>query len=172
MPPPALHVLPRGAHGAEPGVVLANHNAPDQVVIAGPDAAVTGACEKLVAAGLAARTIPVACAFHSPVVAGARHAFVGRLADADVRAPSLPVYACSTARPYEQSADEVRRGLADQIALPVRFVEQIEAMYAGGARVFVEAGPGGVLTELVGRILRGREHVAIACDRGGAAGVT
>ena len=40
----------------------------------------------------------------------------------------------------------------------MRFVEQIEAMYAAGARVFVEAGPGRVLTPLVGEILGDRPH--------------
>jgi acyl transferase domain-containing protein/NAD(P)H-dependent flavin oxidoreductase YrpB (nitropropane dioxygenase family)/short-subunit dehydrogenase len=159
------------ALGEGAGVVVANHNAPDQVVIAGPDAAVAEACERLAAAGLSARTIPVACAFHSPVVAGARDAFAERLAGAEVHAPNMPVYANSSAKPYAHSADAVRRGLSEQIALPVRFVEQIEAMYAAGARVFVEAGPGGVLTDLVGRILRGRDHVAIACDRSGAPGL-
>ena len=102
---------------------------------------------------------------------GARETLAGRLAGAELRSPRLPVYANATARPYRESADEVRAGLAEQVAVPVRFVEQIEAMYAAGARVFVEAGPGGVLTDLVGRILRGRAHTAIACDRSGAPGL-
>src|SRR5262249_17637279 len=50
---------------------------------------------------------------------------------------------------------------------PVRFADEIEAMFAAGARVFVEAGPGAVLTALVGRILGDRPHVAVACGRGG-----
>ena len=152
-------------------VVIANHNAPDQVVIAGAEAEVASACERLAAAGISARSIPVACAFHSPIVARASEAFAVHLAAADVRAPSIRVYANATAQPYEASAADVRRTLATQLAMPVRFVEQIEAMYASGARVFVEAGPGGVLTDLVGRILRGRPHVAIACDRADAPGV-
>ena len=59
----------------------------------------------------------------------------------------------------------MRWQLARQLALPVRFADEIEAMYADGARVFVEAGPGGVLSDLVGRILKGRPHVAVRCDR-------
>jgi acyl transferase domain-containing protein/NAD(P)H-dependent flavin oxidoreductase YrpB (nitropropane dioxygenase family) len=158
-------VLGDGAH-----VVLANHNAPDQVVIAGTREGVAAACEGLASAGLSARTIPVACAFHSPIVAGAAGTFADHLAAADIRAPALPVFANSTARPYPADADGVRATLATQLALPVRFVEQIEAMYAAGARVFVEAGPGSVLTDLVGRILKGRPHVAVACDRAEGAG--
>ena len=53
----------------------------------------------------------------------------------------------------------------------MHFVDEIEAMYAAGARIFVEAGPGRVLTGLVGRILGKRPHVAIACDRAGDDGL-
>jgi len=73
--------------------------------------------------------------------------------------------------PYSADADDVRRTLAAQIALPVRFVEQVEAMYASGARVFVEVGPGGVLSDLVERILGDRSHVAVTCDREGSSGI-
>ena len=157
----------------DPEVVVANHNAPDQVVIAGPIAAVARACDRLSAAGMTARAIPVACAFHSPVVARAEGAFAAHLAGAEVFEPSIPVYANATASAYMPDAEDVRATLASQIAKPVRFVEEIEAMYAAGARVFVEVGPGGVLTDLVGRILKGRPHTAIACDRGtDAPGIT
>ncbi|HEX9298080.1 MAG TPA: SDR family NAD(P)-dependent oxidoreductase [Polyangiaceae bacterium] len=157
--------------GDETDVVLANFNAPDQVVLSGPSEAVARACRRLESAGIASRSLPVACAFHSPVVAGARATFAEHLAMVDVRAPTLPVYANVTAEPYPSDAEDVRRTLAAQIALPVRFVDEIEAMYAAGARVFVEVGPGGVLTDLVKRILRERRHVALASDREGSSGV-
>jgi acyl transferase domain-containing protein/NAD(P)H-dependent flavin oxidoreductase YrpB (nitropropane dioxygenase family)/acyl carrier protein len=161
----------RAVLGDEASVVLANDNAPDQVVIAGSEEAVARACERLGREGLAARSIPVACAFHSPIVARATEAFAAHLAKVEVRPPCIPVYANATAAPHERDPNDIRRTLASQIALPVRFVEQIQAMYAAGARVFVEAGPGGVLTDLVGRILDEREHVAIACDVGGSSGL-
>lgn len=149
-----------------PGVVLANLNAPDQVVIAGPDAGVDAACEALALAGLAARRIPVACAFHSGVVKGAAETFAFELATVAVAPPRLPAFANVTARPHEAAADAIRASLAAQVASPVRFAEQIEAMWEAGARIFVEAGPGEVLTDLVTRILGSRPHLAIAIDRG------
>ena len=51
------------------------------------------------------------------------------------------------------------------------FVQQIEAMYEAGARVFIEAGPGQVLTDLVSKILKGKPHVAVACDKNDGAGL-
>ena len=148
------------------GVVIANHNSRKQCVVSGTTRGIEAALAKIKAAGLAAKPIPVACAFHSPVVAEARHAFAKRLAALDVRAPRLPVYSNVSTQPYPADANGVRALLAEQIASPVRFAQEIEAMYADGARVFVETGPGQVLTKLVDDILGDRPHASIACDGG------
>ncbi len=153
------------------GVTLANLNAPEQTVIAGSKEAIASALSALAVAGFSAKTIPVACAFHSPIVAGASASFARTLAALDVHAPAIPVYANATAAPYPSGAEEIRDLLSRQLALPVRFADEIERMYADGARVFVEAGPGGVLTDLVGRILKGRPHVAVRCDKSGVQGI-
>ncbi|HEY0224855.1 MAG TPA: SDR family NAD(P)-dependent oxidoreductase, partial [Mycobacterium sp.] len=61
--------------------------------------------------------------------------------------------------------------LANQIAQPVRFVEQVQAMWQAGARTFVEVGPGTVLTNLVGKCLAGQEHSAVSLDAKGRNGI-
>ncbi|MGW6932108.1 SDR family NAD(P)-dependent oxidoreductase [Lentzea sp. NPDC054927] len=141
-------------------VVVANHNAPDQVVISGATAAVANAVEVLRAAGLSVKSIPVAAAFHSPLMAGARDRFAERLAAISLGETRFPVWSNVTAEPHA----DVRDGLSAQLAGRVRFVDQIESMYAAGARIFVEAGPGGVLTSLVGKTLGDRPHQALRCD--------
>jgi acyl transferase domain-containing protein/NAD(P)H-dependent flavin oxidoreductase YrpB (nitropropane dioxygenase family) len=153
------------------GVVLANHNAPGQAVISGPTAAVDAAVAALAERGIPARRLPVACAFHSPLVAPAAATLAAELAGRAVRPPRFPVFANSTAAPYPDTADAVREILAGQVAEPVRFAEQVEAMYEAGARTFVEAGPGRVLTGLVGKILGDRPHTAVACDVPGENGL-
>jgi acyl transferase domain-containing protein len=153
------------------GVVIANENAPEQTVISGPTRGVQEAVERLLAASIAAQPIPVACAFHSPLVHGACEAFARDLATVDVSTPTLPVYSNTTAAIYPSEPDAIRARLAEHIGKPVHFVAEVEAMYADGARVFVEAGPGRVLTGLVGRILGKRPHAAIACDRPNEDGV-
>ncbi|GAA2505448.1 type I polyketide synthase [Winogradskya humida] len=145
-------------------VVIANHNSPSQVVISGPAAAVGRATATLKEAGLQVRAIPVAAAFHSPVVAGGSAAFAGVLATRDIVAPAVPVWSNASAQPYPRDAAGIRAGLAGQIGSPVRFVEQIESMYAAGARTFVEAGPGSVLAGLVAAILGDRPHLAVTVD--------
>ncbi|MGW5721157.1 SDR family NAD(P)-dependent oxidoreductase [Amycolatopsis sp. NPDC003865] len=152
-------------------VVLANHNSPAQTVISGPTAEVEAAVAQLRAAGFGVKRLPVACAFHSPLVAAAGETF-GRDLDAlGVVRPAVPVYANRTAAPYPESPDEIRGELAAQVGSPVRFVEQIEAMYAAGARVFVEAGPGGVLAGQVGAILGDRPHRTVGFEQPGRRGL-
>ncbi|MCR3749241.1 Acyl transferase domain-containing protein [Lentzea californiensis] len=141
-------------------VVVANHNAPEQVVISGPTEAVARAVEVLRAAGLTVKDIPVGAAFHSPLMAGARDRFAARLAEISLGETRFPVWSNVSAAPHEN----VLEGLSAQLAGRVRFVDQIESMYAAGARIFVEAGPGGVLTSLVGKTLGDRPHQALRCD--------
>ncbi|MDT3399140.1 beta-ketoacyl synthase N-terminal-like domain-containing protein, partial [Streptomyces sp. B1866] len=145
-------------------VVAANRNAPKQTMISGPVAAVGEAVRLLREAGLGVKPVPVACAFHSPLVAGAGERFAEALAGLPLRAPEFPVWANRTAAAYPAEPDAIRAELAAQIGAPVRFTEQIEAMYEAGARIFVEAGPGTVLTNLVKEILGDRPHRVVAVE--------
>jgi len=152
-------------------VVLANHNSPKQTVISGPTSDVEAAVGHLRAAGLGAKRLQVACAFHSSLVAPAGEAF-GRALDAiGVVRPAVPVYGNRTAEPYPVSPDAIRGELAAQLGSPVRFVEQVEAMYAAGARVFVEAGPGAVLAKQVAAILGDRPHRTVGFEQPGRRGL-
>jgi acyl transferase domain-containing protein/NAD(P)H-dependent flavin oxidoreductase YrpB (nitropropane dioxygenase family) len=152
-------------------VVLANHNSPFQTVLSGTEQGIATAAERLEAEGIEVRRVPVACAFHSPVVAGAREGFAAALEQFQVRAPQQVVYANSTARPYATTAKHVRRALAEHVVRPVRFADQLEAMYEAGARVFVEVGPGRVLTRFVEQTLGEHPHLALSLEdpRGGGA---
>ncbi|MFP4446026.1 MAG: hypothetical protein ACLFPD_07240, partial [Desulfosudaceae bacterium] len=57
-----------------------------------------------------------------------------------------------------------RKILKAHIEKPVRFHPQIERMYQDGVRVFIEIGPSGILTRLVGQILGDRPHLALCTD--------
>ncbi|MGI5208174.1 acyltransferase domain-containing protein [Spirillospora sp. CA-108201] len=148
-------------------MVVAHHDAPRRVVISGTSAGVDRALGVLSEAGLRAERIPGACAFHSPLVAAASEALRAELLGRDLRSPAFPVWSNATAAPYDTDPPELAAALAGQLAAPVRFVEQIEAMYAAGARTFVEAGPGRVLTGHVAAILGDRPHTAVSCDAPG-----
>ncbi|MEV7004277.1 SDR family oxidoreductase [Streptomyces sp. NPDC093982] len=150
--------------GSPASVVVANRNSPRQTVISGPVQAVEAAVRMLREAGYGAKRIPVACAFHSPLVADAADRFAEALASQTVRPPEFPVWSNRMAAPYSNDPDAIRAELAAQIGAPVGFIAEIEAMYEAGARIFVEAGPGTVLTRLVAEILGDRPHRAVACE--------
>lgn len=145
-------------------VMIANQNSPSQSVISGPTQAINAVVDNLNKAGILSRLLPVAGAFHSPLVASAQEAMKAILADATLRSPAIQVYANSTAKPYASSPEVIRQQLSEQLTSPVNFLGQIEAMYAAGARVFVELGPKSVLTKLVGQVLESRAFSAVSLD--------
>ncbi|GAA1710370.1 hypothetical protein GCM10009765_69610 [Fodinicola feengrottensis] len=156
------------AAGLADQVVVANHNGPRQVVISGPTELVDRAIVDLRTAGLAGKKIPVACAFHSPLIASAVRTFGEEVASHRVRPLEREVWSNRTADRYPVAAAAVADGLAGQVGAPVKFVAQIEAMYAAGARIFVEAGPGRVLSRLVDAILADRPHETVAIEGKGS----
>ncbi|MGE0134127.1 MAG: SDR family NAD(P)-dependent oxidoreductase [Dehalococcoidia bacterium] len=150
------------------GVVIANQNAPDQNVLSGATEAVAEARARLREAGIRTVELPVSSAFHSPIVAPAADRFEDVLADVRMGELQRRVYSNTTAEPYPQEAAAIKQRLVEHIPAPVRFADEVRAMYEGGARVFVEAGPGQTLTGLAGRILGDRPHLAVSIDQGGA----
>jgi acyl transferase domain-containing protein len=154
------------AVGALDGVVIANVNAPDQTVIAGPSASLAEAQRIVEQRGLAAVRLPVAAAFHTPLVRHALEPFADAVRSCPVQAPRIPVFANATGEPYPEDAEGVASQLAGQLVEPVQWASVVEGLYAAGARVFVEVGPRAVLTGLVHRILGDRPHAAVALDAG------
>jgi len=146
-------------------VVVANHNSHNQVVLSGPMPAVDAIEALLESQGVTAKRLPVATAFHSPVVSGASAAFAEFLDTIPFSAPRIPVFANETAEPYPQDAAAMRSQLGRQLANSVRFVDMVEAMYNHGVRTFVEVGPGSTLSGLIGKILNGREHRVVPLDK-------
>ena len=147
-----------------PGVTIANLNGYDQVVLAGPTAAIGQLRQLLEAAGHSATPLPVAAAFHTPLVGHAHGPFSRAVQACSFSPPLLPVYANATAQPYPADPQAIKAQLADQLLQPVYFLQQIEQLYAAGGAIFVEIGPRNVLTNLVGRILHDRPHIALALN--------
>ena len=148
------------------GVMLANHNAPMQSVISGTHAAVKTVATELRLLEVEVTEIPVAAAFHSSLVRPAQAPLSALIETIDWSTPSAPVYSNTTGRMHSSDPGEIKRQMAEHLIQPVEFVAEIEAMYADGARTFVEIGPKPVLARLVSRIIDRRPHLAIAVDDG------
>ncbi|MDE3074270.1 MAG: acyltransferase domain-containing protein, partial [Chloroflexota bacterium] len=145
-------------------VTLANLNAPLQTVVSGARSAVEQAIKRCEEHDIRARLLPVGCAFHSPLVAPAQRRLAEVLREVDLQAARVPVYSNTTGRVYPNQPKDMVQLLADHLVRPVDFVSEIRAMYADGARMFVEVGPRNALTGLVARILEDQPHLAVASD--------
>lgn len=142
------------------GVVIANMNAPKQTVISGPTPLIEQAITLLKTHKLRGRTIQVACAFHSPMVSSAAERFTQELSGLPFSHDPLSnrkviIWSNETSAPHvAPNADEptLAERLGSHLASPVRFVDQIQNMIASGVKIFIEVGPGKILSGLVQNI--------------------
>ncbi len=153
------------------GVQIANLNAPGQTIISGETSAVQTAVGQFQAKDLKAMFIPVACAFHSPIVAGARQRLAEFLANIELSEPQLVVYSNTIAGPYPVQPEAITSLLVKHLVSPVNFVQEITAMHDAGARIFVEVGPRSVLTPIVDQVLQDKPHLTVNSDRSDAQGL-
>lgn len=151
---PIDEICAEASEAPEGGLVVpANYNAPGQVVVSGEVAGVERAMELAKRAGAKrAIRLPVSGAFHSPLMQTAWQTFAQTLAHTAFAEPALPVYANVTAEPVTTAAD-ARRLLLEQLTAPVRWTQLIERLVRDfpGA-LFLEMGPGNVLTGLMKKI--------------------
>jgi [acyl-carrier-protein] S-malonyltransferase len=135
------------------GVKVANDNAPDQVVLAGPEEGLEKAAKLVSDAGARSVLLEVSGPFHTDGVASAADDLREVLASVDIRQPSVPVISNVTGRPHG-SPDEIKELLVTQLTHPVRWRESVEFLWTQGAREFVDFGPGKVVAGLASRITR------------------
>jgi [acyl-carrier-protein] S-malonyltransferase len=137
---------------AGPDLVVANDNAPGQIVISGTPQTLAAASELLRAAG-ARRLIPlnVSGPFHSPLMAGLGTELARAFGAVTWRDAEPPVVSNVTAEPVRDAA-EIRELLAHQVHSPVEWVRSVRRMVADGVDTFLECGPGEALTGMVRRI--------------------
>lgn len=156
--------IARAAAGGEVCVV-ANDNAPGQIVVSGAAAAVERAVAIAPQHGVKrAVVLPVSAPFHSPMLAPAAEAMAAAFERIDFMPLAVPVVANVTARPIDAPA-EVAALLVRQVTAMVRWRESVLHMRDEGVEELVEVGAGRVLTGLTRRIdraLRGRSVGTVA----------
>jgi [acyl-carrier-protein] S-malonyltransferase len=135
-----------------PVCVLANDNAPGQVVISGRKLTVERAGELAKAKGVK-RALPLAVSapFHCPLMQPAADKMAEVLAAVTIRPPVVPVVSNVTALPTSEP-DTIRRLLVEQVTGRVRWRESAASFRSLGAEVTVEFSGNKVLTGMVKRI--------------------
>lgn len=134
------------------GVVLANINCPGQLVISGESEKILTAVDLAKAKGARrAIPLPVAGAYHSPLMASAKPKLQAELAKVNIVAPAVPVIANVTAQPHS-GPREISARLIEQVTSSVRWEESMRYLLAQGFTRFIELGPGTALTGFMKRI--------------------
>jgi len=137
---------------AETGVVLANLNCPGQLVISGPSEKMAPACALAKAKGaMRALQLPVAGAYHSPLMASAQPKLEAELALVTLMPPAVPVIANVIAQPHD-GPDAIRTRLVEQVTSSVRWEESMRYLLGQGFTRFIELGPGRALSGFMKRI--------------------
>jgi [acyl-carrier-protein] S-malonyltransferase len=141
------------AQAAAKGIVaVANHNSPDQIVITGAPEAVKAAGEAAASQGARAIPLKVSGAWHSPLIQGAEAEFRAFLNTVAFQAPQCPVIHNVTAA-TAADPETIKTLMARQLCSPVRWYDTMVQMVRQGIEVYVEIGPGKVLTGLLKKIV-------------------
>lgn len=147
---------------AEAGVGIANLNCPGQIVISGAADQIERACELAKEQGAKrALPLPVAGAYHSPLMEVAQAKLAETLKDVELVAPSVPVISNVTAEAHGD-VDSIRTRLVEQVTGSVRWEESVRLLIADGFTRFIELGPGNALTGFMRRIDRGVKILNVA----------
>ncbi len=164
-----IHLIEEVLHGFKNRVFIANYNDHRQVVISGYEEAVKEAVEELKLKG-SGKIIPLktGTASHCPLMSGAS-AKIGRFIDKNIEFKDMNLSFFSTTEVNYVSRENLKDTLTGQLINPVRWVDSIEYMLCKGVSIFIEIGPGKVLSGLVGRIARenNREVTVLNTDKMG-----
>jgi [acyl-carrier-protein] S-malonyltransferase len=157
----AVATLGTTTQAGEGEVVVANHNAPGQIVISGDVRALEVATTLAKARG-AIRAIPlsVSGAFHSPIMAPAVDKLAHFITNVGIHDATIPIISNRTATPLIHSA-ALRDELAQQLAAPVQWVRTIKYLTSVGVTIFFEIGPGRALAGMIKRITRNAKIINV-----------
>ncbi len=152
---------------AEAGVVLANLNCPGQLVISGETDKITKAVELAKAKGAKrAIALPVAGAYHSPLMAVAQLKLRDELTKIKIVPPAVPVISNVTGQPHESNRQDacatISARLVEQVTSSVLWEKSMRTLLAQGFTRFIELGPGTALSGFMKRIDKGAQMLNVA----------
>lgn len=147
---------------AETFVTLANLNCPGQLVISGETARIAKAIDLAKSKGAKrAIPLPVAGAYHSPLMASAQPKLEAELAKVKLSPPVIPVISNVTAQSHGTPA-EIRGRLIEQVISSVLWENSMRYLLAQGFTRFIELGPGTALSGFMKRIDKNAQMLNVA----------
>jgi [acyl-carrier-protein] S-malonyltransferase len=145
---------------AQAGVTLANLNCPGQIVISGESERIGKAVELAKAKGAKrAIPLPVAGAYHSPLMSSAQPKLQGELGKIKISAPGVTVISNVTAQPH---GTDISARLVEQVCSSVLWENSMRYLLAQGFTRFIELGPGTALSGFMKRIDKNVQMLNVA----------
>ena len=154
-----------------PEIDLSHDNCPHQVLLCGRDESIDVALARLRTAGVLCQKLPFRSGFHSRLFSDYLEPHRANVDRLPMQPSKKPLFSATVCTEYPDDPDAIRALTLEHLVRPVRFRELIEVMYARGARVFVQAGTGS-LVSFVEDTLRGKAHLAISANVKDQTGLT
>ena len=133
-------------------LTLANYNSPEQIIITGEKDLVAQASKRLKEKGARIVPLKVAGAYHSPLMKDAASRFQEYVEEIRFNRPTMDFYSNVTGI-QEREPNVIKGLMVEQIKSPVLWYPIVKSMYNDGVRIFIEAGPKKVLTNLIKKCL-------------------
>jgi len=142
-------------------VYLSNDNCPHQVVVCGSREGIDKCKILLGKKQIINHVLPFQSGFHTPFAEKYIDELRENTALLNYSKPKIPVWSATTASPYPDSIDSIKKLQVEHLLNPVRFRELTEKLYENGVRVFVQIG-GGALTGFIDDTLKGKNILTIS----------
>lgn len=153
---------------------IANINSPEQTVVGGETQEINRLMEFLKEKGCKHTLLNVSHAFHTEIVSKAAEVFYEKIKDLKFHNSNYNVMACHLTDFYSDAAKDSKalaNVLKEQILSPVRFTDSVRKLYDEGVRLFIEAGPSDVLSNLVRNILSDKDVKIVNINNKGKSSV-
>ena len=134
---------------------LSNDNCPQQVILCGSNAAIEELVPVLKRQQIFHQVLPFQSGFHSPFIAERLDMILDGMSQLKFNRAQFPLWSATTLELYPEDIGSIMKLNVEHLIKPVRFRELTERLYAEGARVFIQVGPGG-LTGFIDDTLRGK----------------
>jgi malonyl CoA-acyl carrier protein transacylase len=144
-----MDLLKEMIHGRE-NVHIGNINSPNQIVLSGNTEEIKNLGRKLKEMGYRCTLLRVSMAFHSPIMRVIHDELAAYIASIPFHSPQIPVISNTTMAAYPSDPAEIRRILMAHLESPVHWLNNVQTLWNDfGVRLFVEVGPGDILSNLI-----------------------
>ncbi len=145
-------------------IYLTQINTPEEVVIAGE----TAACERLInTLGCNAFPAPFDYVIHCEVMRSEYEEIKKLNTLPSQNIPDIVFYSAANYQPITLESEAIARSIAKAECEQLDFPRLVNHVYDDGARIFIEAGAGGVCSRLINKILENKEHITVSLNRRG-----